>query len=78
MILGNVTSKKQCQKDEGEYPRIEPLLSYGHGRDGPRGRFSSLIGGSHLADVVITGDNGTIDGQGSLWWDKFHQGKLAS
>ncbi|PWA72321.1 pectin lyase-like superfamily protein [Artemisia annua] len=67
-----------ASQDEGEYPLIEPLPSYGHGRDGPGGRFSSLIGGSHLTDVVITGDNGTIDGQGSSWWDKFHQGKLAN
>ncbi|PWA61681.1 tRNA synthetase class I (I, L, M and V) family protein [Artemisia annua] len=33
---------------------MEPLPSYGHGRDGPGGRFSSLIGGSHLIDVLIT------------------------
>ncbi|KAF5772303.1 putative glycoside hydrolase, family 28, pectin lyase/virulence factor [Helianthus annuus] len=65
-----------ASQDEGEYPLIEPLPSYGAGRDGPGGRFSSLIGGSHLTDVVITGDNGTIDGQGSIWWDKFHQKKL--
>ena len=43
-----------CQHDEGEYPLTEPLPSYGHGRDGPGGRLSSLIGGSHLTDVVIT------------------------
>lgn len=24
----------------------------------------------------ISGNNGTIDGQGALWWDKFHAGKL--
>lgn len=24
----------------------------------------------------ISGDNGTIDGQGPFWWKKFHEGKL--
>ncbi|CAI9295667.1 unnamed protein product [Lactuca saligna] len=65
-----------ASQDEGEYPLIEPLPSYGRGRDGPGGRFSSLIGGSHLTDVVVTGGNGTIDGQGSLWWKKFHKKQL--
>nr|KAJ0191190.1 hypothetical protein LSAT_V11C800391530 [Lactuca sativa] len=54
-----------ASQEEGEYPLIEPLPSYGRGRDGPGGRFSSLIGG-----------NGTIDGQGSLWWKKFHKKQL--
>ncbi|KAK9063185.1 hypothetical protein SSX86_017055 [Deinandra increscens subsp. villosa] len=65
-----------ASQDAGEYPLVEPLPSYGEGRDGPGGRFSSLIGGSHLTDVVITGDNGTIDGQGSVWWKKFNRKKL--
>ncbi|KAL7590462.1 probable polygalacturonase [Lactuca sativa] len=65
-----------ASQEEGEYPLIEPLPSYGRGRDGPGGRFSSLIGGSHLTDVVVTGGNGTIDGQGSLWWKKFHKKQL--
>ncbi|GJY26521.1 peroxidase 72-like protein [Tanacetum coccineum] len=43
-------------KDEGEYhPLIEPSPLYGRGRDGLGGWFSSLIGGSHLTDVVISG-----------------------
>lgn len=25
---------------------------------------------------IILGDNGTIDGQGDLWWQKFHKGEL--
>jgi polygalacturonase len=24
----------------------------------------------------VSGDNGTIDGQGALWWEKFHKGEL--
>ncbi|KAJ6989403.1 polygalacturonase isoform X2 [Populus alba x Populus x berolinensis] len=29
-----------------------------------------------LQDVVVTGDNGTIDGQGSVWWDWFESHSL--
>ncbi|KAG2727001.1 hypothetical protein I3760_01G139900 [Carya illinoinensis] len=39
------------------------------GVDVPGRRYRSLINGYMLLDVVITGDNGTIDGQGSVWWD---------
>lgn len=24
----------------------------------------------------VSGENGTIDGQGELWWQKFHKGEL--
>ncbi|KAJ1411785.1 Pectin lyase fold/virulence factor [Sesbania bispinosa] len=64
-------------QDENDWPVIDPLPSYGRGRDTQGGRFSSLIFGTNLTDVVITGDNGTIDGQGDLWWQKFHNGKLS-
>lgn len=30
----------------------------------------------NLTDVVITGNNGTIDGQGASWWNKFAKGLL--
>jgi polygalacturonase len=59
-----------------EWPIIDPLPSYGRGRDKIGGRYASLIGGSNLTDVAITGNNGTIDGQGALWWSKFHSNKL--
>lgn len=94
---------------------IDPLPSYGRGRDTAGGRYISLIFGTNLTDVIITGtknkkicmfellkllktntailtdvdlinkfgdnvlisgENGTIDGQGALWWDKFHKGEL--
>lgn len=42
-------------QDESDWPLIDPLPSYGRGRDAPGGRFSSLISGSHLKDVAITG-----------------------
>ncbi|XP_060667445.1 probable polygalacturonase isoform X1 [Ziziphus jujuba] len=49
----------------------EPLPSYGRGIELPGERYGSLIDGRNLSDVVITGDNGTIDGQGSVWWKQF-------
>ncbi|KAK4354036.1 hypothetical protein RND71_026230 [Anisodus tanguticus] len=55
---------------------IDPLPSYGHGRDAAGGRYISLLFGTNLTDVIITGENGTIDGQGELWWQKFHSKKL--
>ncbi|KAL2991811.1 hypothetical protein AAZX31_10G016200 [Glycine max] len=48
---------------------MDPLPSYGRGIDVPSGRYRSLIYGQNLSDVVITGDNAIIDGQGSVWWD---------
>ncbi|KAJ8764877.1 hypothetical protein K2173_010342 [Erythroxylum novogranatense] len=63
-------------QDESEWPVIDPLPSYGRGRDTEGGRYSSLIFGTNLTDVVITGANGTIDGQGDVWWQKFRSGQL--
>ncbi|KAG2681063.1 hypothetical protein I3843_11G127700 [Carya illinoinensis] len=65
-----------ASQDESEWSVIEPLPSYGRGRDTTGGRFISLIYGTNLTDVVLTGDNGTIDGQGGLWWEKFRKGDL--
>ncbi|XP_050891646.1 probable polygalacturonase isoform X1 [Lathyrus oleraceus] len=65
-----------ASQDESEWPELPVLPSYGRGRDAPAGRFSSLIFGTHLTDVIITGNNGTIDGQGSSWWKKFKSDQL--
>lgn len=62
-ILGSTNSD--------HWPVIDPLPSYGRGRELPGGRHRSLIYGRNLTDVIITGDNGTIDGQGSVWWNWF-------
>ncbi|KAK4490655.1 hypothetical protein RD792_001346, partial [Penstemon davidsonii] len=56
-------------QDPEEWPIIEPLPSYGRGREREGGRHISLIHGNGLNNVVITGHNGTIDGQGKMWWD---------
>lgn len=58
-------------QDPSHWDVVEPLPSYGQGIEVPGGRYRSLINGYMLHDVVITGDNGTIDGQGSVWWDWF-------
>ncbi|XP_050205831.1 probable polygalacturonase [Mercurialis annua] len=56
-------------QDPKEWPIIEPLPSYGRGRERLGGRHISLIHGNGLTNVVITGNNGTIDGQGKMWWE---------
>ncbi|XP_042493164.1 probable polygalacturonase [Macadamia integrifolia] len=61
VILGSQNPK--------EWPVIEPLLSYGRGRERLGGRHISLIHGDGLTDVIITGKNATIDGRGKMWWD---------
>ncbi|KAM7276699.1 hypothetical protein ACFE04_018565 [Oxalis oulophora] len=65
-----------ASQDENDWTLIEPLPSYGRGRDAPGGRYISLIFGTNLTDVIITGDNGTVDGQGEPWWKKFRNGEL--
>ncbi|KAK1293063.1 putative polygalacturonase [Acorus calamus] len=56
-------------QESSQWPIIEPLPSYGRGIDLFDGRHRSLINGYNLTDVVITGEYGTIDGQGAIWWD---------
>ncbi|CAI9753063.1 unnamed protein product [Fraxinus pennsylvanica] len=56
-------------QDPEEWPIIQPLPSYGRGRERLGGRHISLIHGDSLTNVVITGNNGTVDGQGKMWWD---------
>lgn len=63
-------------QDPSLWPVIDPLPSYGRGRELPGGRHMSLIYGINLTDVIITGDNGTIDGQGAVWWELFHNKSL--
>lgn len=59
--------------DENLWTLMPPLPSYGSGREQPGPRYGSLIHGQNLTDIVITGHNGTIDGQGKAWWKKFRQ-----
>ncbi|KAL6638411.1 hypothetical protein ACP70R_023906 [Stipagrostis hirtigluma subsp. patula] len=63
-------------EDVSQWPIVEPLPSYGQGIDLPGPRHRSLINGQSLTDVVITGNNGTIDGQGLTWWNWLRSNKL--
>ncbi|KAG2576133.1 hypothetical protein PVAP13_6NG008200 [Panicum virgatum] len=56
-------------QDPEEWPLIAPLPSYRRGRERLGPRHISLIHGEGLNDVVVTGNNGTIDGQGEMWWE---------
>ncbi|KAL3498979.1 hypothetical protein ACH5RR_041711 [Cinchona calisaya] len=62
--------------DTEHWPLIAPLPSYGRGRELPGGRYMSFIHGNGLRDVIITGENGTIDGQGEVWWNMWRQRTL--
>ncbi|KAK8931375.1 putative polygalacturonase [Platanthera zijinensis] len=63
-------------EDENLWPLMPPLPSYGYGREHKGPRYGSLIHGQNIVDVVITGHNGTIDGQGKSWWTKFQKKSL--
>ncbi|KAL9252622.1 putative polygalacturonase [Drosera capensis] len=56
-------------QDTSNWLLVDPLPSYGRGREIPGGRYASFILGNGVHDVVITDENGTIDGQGVVWWD---------
>ncbi|CAL9111555.1 unnamed protein product [Musa textilis] len=58
-------------EDESYWPLMPPLPSYGYGREHRGPRYGSLIHGQNLKDIVITGHNGTINGQGQAWWTKY-------
>ncbi|KAE8710809.1 Regulatory components of ABA receptor 3 [Hibiscus syriacus] len=66
----------KATQDTLNWPLIAPLPSYGRGRERPGGRYLSFIHGDGLEDVVITGENGTIDGQGEIWWNMWRQRTL--
>ncbi|CAJ1876589.1 unnamed protein product [Sphenostylis stenocarpa] len=61
-----------ASQDYSHWDVVDSLPSYGRGI----GRYRSLIYGQNLSDVVVTGDNGTIDGQGSIWWKLFSSHSL--
>ncbi|KAJ4786648.1 Pectin lyase-like superfamily protein [Rhynchospora pubera] len=63
-------------EDSSQWPKVEPLPSYGQGIDLPGPRHRSLINGYNVTDVVITGNEGEVDGQGSIWWEWYLTNKL--
>ncbi|KAG6415721.1 hypothetical protein SASPL_123136 [Salvia splendens] len=64
------------RQDENHWLLMPPLPSYGFGRERAGPRYGSLIHGQNLTDVVITGHNGTINGQGQTWWTKYRKNLL--
>ncbi|KAL2322427.1 hypothetical protein Fmac_026806 [Flemingia macrophylla] len=66
----------KATQELGNWPLIAPLPSYGRGRELPGGRYMSFIHGDGLDDVIITGENGTIDGQGDVWWNMWRKRTL--
>ncbi|KAG7577535.1 Glycoside hydrolase family 28 [Arabidopsis thaliana x Arabidopsis arenosa] len=62
--------------DPSHWDIVSPLPSYGRGIELPGKRYRSLINGDNLIDVVITGENGTFDGQGAAWWEWLETGSL--
>ncbi|KAL9230956.1 hypothetical protein vseg_006237 [Gypsophila vaccaria] len=66
----------RATQDTSNWPLADPLPSYGRGRERQGGRYMSFILGDRLHDVTITGENGTIDGQGDVWWKMWRQKTL--
>ncbi|XP_047322641.1 probable polygalacturonase [Impatiens glandulifera] len=66
----------KASQDTINWPLVNPLPTYGRGRERPGGRYISFIHGDGLQDVIITGENGTIEGQGSVWWNMWRQRTL--
>ncbi|KAK3228017.1 hypothetical protein Dsin_007879 [Dipteronia sinensis] len=58
-------------ENTSNWPLIPPLPSYGRGRERPGDRYMSFLHGDGLHDV-----NGTIDGQGDIWWNMWRQRTL--
>ena len=46
----------KATRDAAGWPLVEPLPSYGRGRELPGPRYASFINGNGLRDVVITGE----------------------
>jgi polygalacturonase len=66
----------KATQDTRNWPLMDPLPSYGRGRELPGGRYTSLIHGNGLRDVIITGEEGVIDGQGEVWWNMWRRRTL--
>ncbi|PWA95040.1 Glycoside hydrolase, family 28 [Artemisia annua] len=66
----------KATQNTANWPLIAPLPSYGRGRERPGGRYMSFIHGENVHDVIITGEKGTIDGQGGVWWNMWRQRTL--
>ncbi|CAI5495060.1 unnamed protein product [Closterium sp. Naga37s-1] len=60
-----------------DYPLVPQPPTYGPGRElDPGPRHHSLILAYNVTDVLITGENGTIDGNGRPWWEAMDRKSL--
>ncbi|THU55065.1 hypothetical protein C4D60_Mb11t02630 [Musa balbisiana] len=59
-FIGPIYPKLPTLIDINEWPIIDPLPSYGRGRDAVGGRYSNLIMGYNLTDVVITDSSSNV------------------
>ncbi|CAI0408673.1 unnamed protein product [Linum tenue] len=66
----------KATQETRNWPLVAPLPSYGRGRELPGARYMSFIHADGVHDVIITGENGTIDGQGDVWWNMWRQRTL--
>ncbi|CAL1386505.1 unnamed protein product [Linum trigynum] len=66
----------KATQETSNWPVVAPLPSYGRGRELPGGRYTSFIHADGVHDVIITGENGTIEGQGDVWWNMWKQRTL--
>merc|ERR1712187_90338 len=67
---------------KAEWPLIDPLAIYGLGAGpvsrrkntvaGPR--WAPFLNGYNVTDLTIGGENGTVDGSGAFWWNRFWLG----
>lgn len=58
--------------DAALWPVLPKLPSFPDGVEnspGMSGRYAAFIGGEHMVNVTISGE-GTIDGQGLVWWQR--------
>lgn len=84
----NITSNLQLYLDNAtlsaspnfsDWTIIEPLPSYGRGRDFPGPRYCAFIGCYNCSNVTISGTPGAanvIDGNGADWWQAIVNGSL--
>nr|CAD1843297.1 unnamed protein product [Ananas comosus var. bracteatus] len=61
----------KATQDTWNWPLMDPLPSYGRGRELPGGRYTSLIHGNGISDVIITGENEQLMGKvkNSPFWN---------
>lgn len=55
VILIITWTQNKMFQNSGDWPVVDPLPSYGRGRELPGKRHQSLIYGHNITDVILTG-----------------------